>query len=80
MAEIKLTIPDDLVAEICGQTGLKNASEVAKEAVTVFNWAVKEAKSNRVVCSVDSKGKSPLILAMRSLDHARALAAAGLKP
>jgi hypothetical protein len=70
MAEIRIQIPDDVVKEIQDKLGDIKVTDIAKDAVTLFNWAVGERAKGRVVLSSDEEGEKMTRLAMPSLEKA----------
>ena len=62
-------IPDDLVAELQKKLGDSvKLTDIARDAITLFNWAVNERAKGRLVLSSDEEGEKMIQLAMRSLD------------
>jgi len=69
MAEVRLTIPDDLVVDMQKRLGLgTKATDIARDAITLFNWAVNERAKGRLVLSSDQEGEKMVRLAMPSLE------------
>lgn len=70
MAEIRLQIPDELVKEL--QTKLDNLklTDIARDALTLFNWAVDERAKGRLVLSSEESGDKMTRLTMPSLEAA----------
>lgn len=69
MAELRLQIPDDLVAELQKKLGDSvKLTDIARDAITLYNWAVNERAKGRLVLSSDEEGEKMIQLAMRSLD------------
>jgi len=73
MAEVRLQIPDDLVKKFQDKIdpNLK-ATDVARDAITLFNWAVDERAKGRLVLSSDEAGEKMTRLAMPSLERIKA--------
>jgi hypothetical protein len=69
--ELRLQLPDDLVEAIQKKigTGIK-ATDIARDAVTLFNWAVDERAKGRLVLSSNADGDDLTRLAMPSLESA----------
>ncbi|OLP62628.1 hypothetical protein BJF93_12530 [Xaviernesmea oryzae] len=75
MAELRLQIPDEVVAKIQARLGNKaKVTDIARDAITLFNWAVDERAKGRMVLSSEENGSDPARLAMASLDMAAARA------
>lgn len=65
--ELRLQVNDDYINRLQSVLGLKG-SEVAREALTILNWAVQERLKGRVILSADSEGRNVARLAMPSLE------------
>ncbi len=75
MAEVRLQIPDELVSKLQEKLGSNTkATDIARDAITLFNWAVEERAKGRLVLSTDAQGEGVTRLAMSSLDNAAARA------
>lgn len=71
MPELRLQIPEDVVKSIQEKIGLDiKATDIARDAITLFNWAVEERSKGRLVLSTDPNGEDRMRLAMPSLDRA----------
>ena len=58
MPELRLQIPDDLVKKIQDEIGSDvKATDIARDAITLFNWAVEERSKGRIVLSTDADGE-----------------------
>jgi hypothetical protein len=72
MAELRVQIPDDLVQKLQDRLGAgTKVTDMAREAFTLFNWAVSERAQGRVVLSSDKDGDNINKLAMPSLDRVK---------
>jgi hypothetical protein len=72
MAEIRLTVPDAVVEALQKKLGPNvKLTEMAKEAMTLFNWAVGESAAGRLILSADAEGKGMKQVAMPTLDAAK---------
>ena len=75
MAELRLQIPDEVVAKLQARLGNKTkVTDIARDAITLFNWAVDERAKGRMVMSSEENGSDPARLIMPSLDMAAARA------
>jgi hypothetical protein len=75
--ELRLQIPDDLIKTLQEKIGSNiKATDIARDALTLFNWAVDERAKGRLVLSSDEEGEKMTRLAMPSLDRAAAQKAA----
>ena len=71
MAEVRLQIPDEIVKTLQQKIGGDvKATEIARDAITLFNWAVEERAKGRLVLSADDKGENMTRIAMPSLESA----------
>jgi hypothetical protein len=70
MAEVRLQIPDDLVKKYQDKLGNVKATDLAKDALTLFNWAFDERVKGRLVLSSDEEGEKVTRLAMTNLEKA----------
>jgi len=69
MAELRLQIPDDLVKSLQDKLGTNvKVTDIARDALTMFNWAVGERAKGRLVLSSDEEGQKMARLAMPSLE------------
>ena len=71
MPDVRLQIPDDLLKSIQEKTKSNiKATDIAKDAITLYNWAVEERAKGRVVLSSNTDGDQMTRLAMPSLEKA----------
>ncbi len=70
MAEVRLQIPDELVQKFQDKLGNIKVTDIAKDALTLFNWAVDERAKGRLVLSSDEDGEKVTRLAMTTLEKA----------
>lgn len=69
MAEFRLQIPDELVARLQEKLGPNvKVTDIARDSLTLFNWAVNERAKGRLVLSSDENGEKMTRLAMPSLE------------
>ena len=71
MAEVRLQIPDELVAKFQEKLGADvKATDIARDAITLYKWVVDEKASGNTITSSDSKDFKPIKqLAMTSLNN-----------
>jgi hypothetical protein len=58
MSRIQFDLPDDKVAELeklMAESGIKTKKEFFNNALTLFEWAIKERKAGKTIASVDEK-------------------------
>jgi hypothetical protein len=71
--EIRLQIPDNVIASLQGKIGTDiKATDIAKDAITLFKWAVEERAKGRLILSGTEDLEKMSRLAMPSLDNAEA--------
>jgi hypothetical protein len=69
MADVRLQIPDTFISDVNKSLGSDaKATDIARDALTLYNWAVKERANGRVILSSTDKGEDLARLAMPSLD------------
>ncbi|RYE21795.1 MAG: hypothetical protein EOP42_25365 [Sphingobacteriaceae bacterium] len=55
------------------ETGVDQASQLTKDALTLLDWAVSEVKKGRVLISVDENGGDPRKFITNTLERAKML-------
>ena len=71
MVRIQLDMPGDRVKELdelMTETGVVTRKELFNNALTLFEWAVREKKLGNVIASVDEGAKKMKELVMPSLE------------
>jgi hypothetical protein len=71
MAEVRLQIPDEVVKKLQEKLGDVKATDIARDAITLYNWAVDERAKGRLVLSSDEEGTKMTRLAMPSLENVK---------
>ena len=70
MPELRLQIPEDLVKRLQEKLGANmKVTDIARDALTLFNWAVQEKAKGREILSADEGGDDIRRLAMPSLEN-----------
>lgn len=69
--EIRLYIDDEFMDSLKMRLNEAKATDVAKDALTLLNWAVSEVKDGRVILSADKNGTDIHRLAMPALDRVK---------
>lgn len=70
--ELRLQIPDNLISKLQDRLGSNvKATDIARDAITLFNWAVGERAKGRVILSADENGEKLARLAMPSLERVK---------
>ncbi|RYE23467.1 MAG: hypothetical protein EOP42_23250 [Sphingobacteriaceae bacterium] len=59
MADIRLSINQDFMDDLKSKTGIDKPSELTKDALTLYSWAISEAKKGRMLITVDENGENP---------------------
>ncbi len=70
MSRIQFDLPEDKVAELeklMAESGIKTKKELFNNALTLFEWAIKERKAGKTIASVDEKAKRYKELLMPAL-------------
>lgn len=69
--ELRLQLPDAIVKAFQEKLGSDaKVTDIARDALTLYNWALEERSKGRVVLSSDEEGEKPTRLAMASLEQA----------
>jgi hypothetical protein len=69
MAELRLHISDEFVRKLQERLGPDvKVTDIARDALTLFNWAVEERARGRSILSGDIEGEKLTRLAMPSLE------------
>ena len=71
MTELRLQLPDDLVEKLQARLGGIKVTDIARDAITLFNWAVDEKSKGRLVLSTDDKGGDVARLVMPNLERVK---------
>ena len=79
MADVRLTIPEDLIKEfndkIVGPDGNIKTTDIARDALSLYKWAIDEASKGRAIVSSDQQGENVQRLVMPRLQDAERQAA-----
>jgi len=69
MAEVRVQIPDEVIQKLQDKMGGNpKVTDIARDAFTLFNWAVDERAKGRLVLSSTEDGDKISRLAMPSLE------------
>jgi hypothetical protein len=72
MADVRLTIPDDLVAQMQNKLSQNGKpTEIARDAISLYNWAISERAKGNVILSSNNDGTNLTRVTMPSLDSIR---------
>ena len=55
--EVRFNVDEEFMKRLADQLQEENASEVAREALTLLKWAADEVKAGRVILSAQPDGK-----------------------
>jgi hypothetical protein len=70
MAEVRVQIPDEVIQKLQEKMGGNaKVTDIARDALTLFNWAVDEKAKGRVVLSSNDAGDKVQRLTMPSLEN-----------
>jgi len=68
--EIRINVDDEFLKNLQQKVGGIKATELTRDALTIFNWAVGEVSNGRVILSSNNEGDEIRRLVMPSLDRA----------
>ena len=71
MVRIQLDMPDERVKELDAlmtETGVSTRKELFNNALTLFEWAIREKKLGNMIASVDESAKKMKELVMPTLE------------
>jgi hypothetical protein len=71
--EIRVEVDDEFAKNLQDKLGTKKATDIARAALTLLNWAVDEVSQGRVILSRDRDGNDLHRLAMPILDTVKTL-------
>jgi hypothetical protein len=75
MAEVRLQIPEDTISSLQEKLSTNTKpTDIARDAMTLYNWAVQERAKGRVLLTTDAEGNNVTRLAMTSLDSVKPVA------
>jgi hypothetical protein len=72
MAEFRLKVPDELFYSMQAKLGGAKMTEIARDALSLLNWAADERVRGRVVLSGTEDGEKLTRITLPSLDRVRA--------
>jgi hypothetical protein len=68
--ELRMNVPEELVRKLQAKLGHEvKVTDIAREALTLFNWAVQEKAKGRQILSSNEEGEDVKVLAMASLEN-----------
>ena len=79
MTRIQLDLPEEQVAsldELMAETKMRTRKELFNNALTLFDWAVKQKKAGRTIAAIDQSQGVVKELLMPALESASVSAAA----
>ncbi|HEY9248517.1 MAG TPA: hypothetical protein VIO38_05275 [Rariglobus sp.] len=68
--EIRIQVDDKYIDELKRRIGAEKATDVAREAFTILDWATAESKQGRLILSTDKNGSAVRHLVTGSLTQA----------
>jgi hypothetical protein len=70
MAEVRVILPDAFIALMQEKLGREiKATEITREAITLFNWAVEQRAKGNVLQSATPEGEKTVQLSMPVLEE-----------
>jgi hypothetical protein len=72
MVRIQLDLPDEQVAELderMAETKLRTRKDLFNNALTLFDWAIKQKKAGRVIAAIDESQDIVKELLMPALEN-----------
>ena len=72
MVRVQLDLPEERVNEldqIMQETGLSTRKDLINQALTLFQWALRERQAGRMIGSVDEANQRYKELSMPALEH-----------
>lgn len=69
--EIRLSIDAEFLKDLQNKLGVERATDVARSALTLLDWAATEASEGRVILSSTDSGANVHRLVMPELTHSR---------
>jgi metal-responsive CopG/Arc/MetJ family transcriptional regulator len=75
MVRIQLDLPDEQVAELdkrMAETKLRTRKDFFNNALTLFDWAIKEKKAGRLIAAIDESQNIVKELLMPALENVSA--------
>ncbi len=69
--EIRTSIDKDFIQGLKKASGKKSSSEITRDALALYDWALEEVKQGRLIVSSDQKGSNIQRLVMPSLESVR---------
>ena len=73
MVRIQLELPEDRIEELntlMSETAITTRTDLLNDALTLFQWAVRERQAGRMIASVDEGNQRYKELTMPSLERA----------
>jgi hypothetical protein len=72
MADVRVQIPDATLSGLQEKLTMNTKpTDITRDALTLYNWAVEERAKGRVLLTTDASGENPTRLAMPSLETVR---------
>lgn len=70
MADFRLQIPDEFIESVRSKLGNDTkVTDIARDALTLFNWALNEKAKGRLILSSDEGGEKIKQVTLSSLDR-----------
>jgi hypothetical protein len=69
--ELRVQVDDDFMGQLRERLGYRNVTDVARDALTLLDWASQESAQGRFIYSGMSNGRDLARLALPKLDEIR---------
>ena len=70
--ELRFQVDDEYIKNLRAKLGYSSNTDLARDALTLLNWAADESEQGRVILSAEQAGGTPIRLALAKLDEVRA--------
>ena len=70
--ELRIGVDDAYIERLKKRVGYRTTTELARDALTLLDWASDESSRGRYLFAGDPDGRNPVRLALRNLDELRA--------
>jgi hypothetical protein len=69
--ELRVGVDDTFINRLKRRVGYKSTTDLARDALTLLDWASEESAQGRYILAGDQDGGNLVRLALRSLDEVR---------
>ena len=71
MPEVRFSVDQEFIDDLKKNAGVDKVSKLTSEALTLYNWALSQAKQGRVLVSANPDGSNPERIVTPTLEQAR---------